>query len=116
MKTRRDEIWVRNVWIAIGQLFTERGPNGGQLWQGRVKIEFAKGFVVTATWVGDEGDVTGQLVDFRCVDEMTFDEATRREEEFAGAISGALHIDGASTHIIATQADVEKEADRCWAA
>jgi hypothetical protein len=116
MKPRRQEIWCVDVWIAIGRLFTDRGPNGGQQWQGKVVIEFASGAVVVATWIGDEGDTTGKLVDFACEDEAIFDEAVRREEEFSKAISGALHIDDNSSHVIATLADVEHEADKCWAA
>jgi hypothetical protein len=115
MKPRRHEIWCNNVWIAIYRLHTLRGENGAPQWQGDVQIEFASGFVVIATWVGDEGDTTGALVDWRCEDEATFDEAVAREEEFAKAISSALHIEDRSVHVIATQADVERYADLCWA-
>jgi hypothetical protein len=116
MKPRRQEIWCVNVWIAISRLFTERGPNSGQQWQGKVVIEFASGTVVMATWVGDEGDTTGKLVDFACEDEEIFDEAVRREEEFARAIAGVLHVEDGAAHVIATQVEVERAADNCWAA
>lgn len=116
MKPRREELWCVDVWIAIGRLFTERGPNGGQQWQGKVMLEFPSGHVVTANWIGDEGDTTGKLVDFVCSDEVTCEQAERREEEFSRAIVAALHVEDSSAHTIATQADVEKEADRVWAA
>lgn len=85
MKPRRREIWVTDVWIAIGRLRCERGQ-----WQGQVQIEFASGFVVVATWFSDDGASTGRLSDWRCEDESTKEAAVRREGEFARAIASAL--------------------------
>jgi hypothetical protein len=111
MKPRSEELWIVNVWISINRLYTQ-----GKQWLGQVQIEFASGFVVVAAWVGDDGDTTGRLTDWRCEDEATFDAAVAREEEFAKAISSALRVDDTSSHVIATQADVEAAADSCWAA
>lgn len=116
MKPRQNELWSVDVWIVISRLFTDRGPNGGVQWQGKVAIEFANGFVVTASWVGDEGDTTGRLVDFVCEDEATCEAAEGREEEFAKVIAAALHVEDRSTHVIATQADVDHESNKYWAA